>query len=412
MTERGLPIVDGAPACPFVAFADDRDERATSPDHRHRCYAEAQPAPRALAHQEAYCLSSAFPVCPTFQDWARREAARARPLDVPPGGSDDEDDLPPIVDDRPPRRTTPGTWAAPPPWLRGTPPGPGGGSAVSGAGAAAGSHHGPGPGRRDEPADQGEDAAAAGLAGAAGGGLAGSFADRLLGTAPGGAPQATPECRRGDAWDDEATDAAEEAAPDDEFDEADEAPPPPSRRGPAGAAGPGASARPGPRRPARERLDTGRTEDERERDAWAPAWERPRRLEAYPTLRSRRLSGLGLSPLLLAVLAVLLAGAALFFLPSLFIGSPGGGSPTPGVAASASPLASVEPTAEPAPTPFVYIVQAGDTMSKIAKKFGIPLGTLIAANATTVPNPDVLAVGDSVIIPSTLPTEIPGASAP
>ena len=68
MTERGLPIVDGAPACPFVAFADDRDERAASPDHRHHCYAESQPAPRALAHQEAYCLSSAFPVCPTFQD--------------------------------------------------------------------------------------------------------------------------------------------------------------------------------------------------------------------------------------------------------------------------------------------------------------------------------------------------------
>src|SRR5688572_3841577 len=78
MTDRGLPIVDGAPACPFVAFEDDRDERAASPDHRHRCYAEANPAPRALAHQEAYCLSSAFPVCPTFQDWARREAATAR----------------------------------------------------------------------------------------------------------------------------------------------------------------------------------------------------------------------------------------------------------------------------------------------------------------------------------------------
>src|SRR6187200_3498251 len=78
MTDRGLPIVDGAPACPFVAFEDDRDARATAPDHRHRCFAEARPAPRALAHQEAYCLSSAFPVCPTFQDWARREAARSR----------------------------------------------------------------------------------------------------------------------------------------------------------------------------------------------------------------------------------------------------------------------------------------------------------------------------------------------
>ena len=78
MSERGLPT-EGAPACPFVAFEDDRDGRATAPDHRHRCFAEARPAPRALAHQEAYCLSSAFPVCPTFQDWARREAAAARP---------------------------------------------------------------------------------------------------------------------------------------------------------------------------------------------------------------------------------------------------------------------------------------------------------------------------------------------
>ncbi len=70
--------MDGAPACPFVAFGDDREARSTSPDHRHRCFAETPPAPRAVAHQEAYCLSSAFPVCPTFQDWARREAAHAR----------------------------------------------------------------------------------------------------------------------------------------------------------------------------------------------------------------------------------------------------------------------------------------------------------------------------------------------
>ena len=74
--------MDGAPACPFVAFEDDRDARATAPDHRHRCFAEARPAPRALAHQEAYCLSSAFPVCPTFQDWARREAATARAAQI------------------------------------------------------------------------------------------------------------------------------------------------------------------------------------------------------------------------------------------------------------------------------------------------------------------------------------------
>ena len=110
MTERGLPIPDGAPACPFVAFDDDRDERAASPDHRHRCYAEGRPAPRALAHQEAYCLSSAFPVCPTFQDWARREAARSR-ADAPKPIEDEGDAL------GMPHRNPPRNWAAPPPWM-------------------------------------------------------------------------------------------------------------------------------------------------------------------------------------------------------------------------------------------------------------------------------------------------------
>src|SRR5437868_3471555 len=79
MTDRGLPTVDGAPACPFVAFEDARDDRSDRPDPRHRCYAESPPTPRARAHQEAYCLSANFPVCPTFQDWARREAARVTP---------------------------------------------------------------------------------------------------------------------------------------------------------------------------------------------------------------------------------------------------------------------------------------------------------------------------------------------
>src|SRR6478672_5358153 len=92
MTERGLPGMDGAPACPFVAFGDDREARSTSPDHRHRCFAESPAAPRALAHQEAYCLSSAFPVCPTFQDWARRESARARAGTPSPARRADADD--------------------------------------------------------------------------------------------------------------------------------------------------------------------------------------------------------------------------------------------------------------------------------------------------------------------------------
>jgi len=65
--------------CPFVAFDDERDLRAAVPDRRHRCYAVVDPEPRALAHQERYCLSPGFTTCPIIQDWAAREAARVAP---------------------------------------------------------------------------------------------------------------------------------------------------------------------------------------------------------------------------------------------------------------------------------------------------------------------------------------------
>ena len=75
MTERNATGSERQVVCPFVAFDDDRDHRSSVPDHRQRCFAESPAAARALAHQAAYCLSSAFPGCPTFIDWARREAA-------------------------------------------------------------------------------------------------------------------------------------------------------------------------------------------------------------------------------------------------------------------------------------------------------------------------------------------------
>ena len=131
MTEPGLPSVDGAIACPFVAFEGDRDSRATSPDLLHRCYAEVRPAPRALAHQQAYCLSSAFAVCPTFQDWARREAAQARSDSLAASAASDsagasnraanpaasDDDRPATTSGS--ERNPPRDWASPPPWMGG-----------------------------------------------------------------------------------------------------------------------------------------------------------------------------------------------------------------------------------------------------------------------------------------------------
>ena len=80
---RGSSFDSGPSACPFVALELDRDRRSERPDYRHRCYAEQVPAPRTIAHQEAYCLSPNFSRLPHLPDWALRAAAR--PVPLPPG---------------------------------------------------------------------------------------------------------------------------------------------------------------------------------------------------------------------------------------------------------------------------------------------------------------------------------------
>jgi LysM repeat protein len=115
-------------------------------------------------------------------------------------------------------------------------------------------------------------------------------------------------------------------------------------------------------------------------------------------------------PLLVAVVALALAAAVLFALPGLLgFGNPSAvSSPTPSAAPSVAE--SLAPTEVPEPTPRIYFVQSGDTMSKIAKKFGLPLADLIAANADNIPDPDKLNIGDQVIIPVPTPSELPAAS--
>src|SRR5436190_21305599 len=105
---------------------------------------------------------------------------------------------------------------------------------------------------------------------------------------------------------------------------------------------------------------------ERRRDPNAPEWESARPLEVFPTLRSRRLPELSLPPLLVAVVALALAAAVLFALPGLLgFGGPSAlSSGTPSPLVSTAP-ASLAPTAIPEPTPQTYIVQSGDTMSRI-----------------------------------------------
>jgi len=51
----------------------------------------------------------------------------------------------------------------------------------------------------------------------------------------------------------------------------------------------------------------------------------------------------------------------------------------------------------------VYEVQPGDTLSKIANRFGLSLQALLQANQQ-IPNPDVIRIGQKINIPGTAPT--------
>ncbi len=420
MTDRGLPSADASSACPFVAFEDERDERADRPDQRHRCYAEAEPAPRALAHQEAYCLSSAFPVCPVFQDWARREAAHARAgggaATAPPAmpeqaatvtgeadqtdrDGDDDRWRPPDESsvDAIPRRNPPRDWAAPPPWA----PGAGRNGGRAGEGSTQGTGF-----AAPHPTE--------------GQGLAGSAADRMTGSGeidPRSASRVEPRGR---------TVVDHPSSPAD-----------PELAGLVGAAGgaggtggaaTGRAVRgersapdgyPPVARSGRRPAVSSTRDHDRDRAAPAagssgygdgPVWERQRRYEAYPQIKTR----VGMPPLPRVVVmagALALAAVALFFLPALF----GGGADNPGVGASPSPTAAIatpspDPTPVPAPTPQVYVVEAGDTLSRIATSFGLTVDELLAANKDTIENPNLISVGDEIIIPVPPPDEVDGGS--
>jgi len=419
MTE---PTPTGALACPFVAFEDDRDARADVPDHRHRCYAEIRPAPRAIAHQEAFCLSPGFAACPTFQDWARREAARAKPSNdrselaglARPGrgperpsrpaddGEDDRaderpaersaDDLgsPPAVrpGDIPPARSKSRDWAAPPTWVAGSdddPYDPEAPPFLAGSGSA-------GTGRG--PADRDAAGAAAGLAGSRWLNEARSAssddpdladldrsleADRAARHAREPAARHEPDMSAEDIDDDDAIRPVASAV-----------------------ASPGRRANQVSRRPTSAGSESGR-----------PAWERSRRNEAYPTLKTR----IGMPPIprvALALGALVIAGIVMISLPFLLNlgGAPGVVTPSVSVAPSDATLSSGAPSASvgTAPSQQVYTVVSGDTITKIAKRFSMTTGQLLAANPQ-IKNANAIKPGDKITIPSAAPSnEITGAS--
>ncbi|MEO8208078.1 MAG: hypothetical protein ABI598_03500, partial [Chloroflexota bacterium] len=284
MSDAGLPIVESSIACPFVAFEDDREGRAQGPDARHRCYAEIRPAPRAMAHQEAYCLTSAFSVCPTFLDWARREAAQARSAPVadplaresPVRNEMSTASRPDDLSDDGARRNPPRDWQSPPPWMAST---------------------------RDEAddddddRDNGDDDVEAKAVPDRGSGLSGSLADRILGESPALEPWASTVAPGRTVSRPAEVELSADFALDDADDQPRESRVRVSRRRGA-ARGSGNERGSGPR--------------------FGPLWERSSRREAYPNLKTRM--GLGrfsASPLLLWVAALALAVVVVFSLPAI-----------------------------------------------------------------------------------------------
>jgi len=416
MTERGLPIVDAASACPFVAFEDDRDERSIRPDHRHRCYAEVRPAPRALAHQEAYCLAPAFPACPTFQDWARREAARARPVigpEEPPGRRAVESgrgiDRPPAADADRPARSGRRDWALPPPWAGG----PGIEPVARGEGSPPPEARGladaaPLPealppearGLADAPPlPEALPPEARGLADApaflvgrerAGSGAVGRSGAPSGASSPAGIGSPTgidsPAGIGGRV-------RGEVRGVDDDVDDVDDEDAPP-------ASGSGR-----PRRSAVRRPSVGDSRPA-ERSLRGPSWERPQRFEAYPTLKTRM--GMPDVPrVAVGFAALIIAALALFFIPPLLIRPSGdtGAAVTPTPTGSVESSASLAPTPIPSPTPQTYAIAPGDTLSKVAKQFGITLADLLAANPS-IKNPDKVSIGQEIVIPVPAPSVV------
>jgi LysM repeat protein len=111
---------------------------------------------------------------------------------------------------------------------------------------------------------------------------------------------------------------------------------------------------------------------------------------------------------------VVLAAVILFFLPAVLgIGGrdeASNPSASPSSAVEESP--SISPTPIPEPTPQVYVIKAGDTLSRIAREFNVSLDALLDANKDRISNPNRIRVGDEIIIPLPETTEVPAEPSP
>ena len=66
-------------------------------------------------------------------------------------------------------------------------------------------------------------------------------------------------------------------------------------------------------------------------------------------------------------------------------------------ATAATAVSSPSPSPSPAPREEVYTVEAGDTLSEIARRFDTTVEALVEAN--DLDDPDVLDIGDELTLP-------------
>jgi LysM repeat protein len=375
MEQTGSAPVGGPNACPFVALEFDRDRRADRPDYRHRCYAEPTPAPRAIAHQDQYCLSPRFAACPIFQDWATRAAAR--PLPAHATG----EEAAPVAEEAAAPETPAGEAAAP-----------------------------------QEPAEEQQLAAfetppPAGPEGAAEEGQAPleaplftAGAELAEGAEPAPAAPAAPAAGPGSVGD--SGEVAEPAAP---------------------AFLSGRSARPAihaSAKPPSSGSPSPAASEQMRREDVVPSWEIDGR---YGAQEPRQRDGRGQQIMTFVAVVVILAlgVAAVFIIPGLLAGGPGAspssqGSVPPGASASATSLSSLEPTLQPSPTAIpsltptptpevtfrTYRVKKGDTLLKIARHFKVNVDDILAANPQ-ITDPNHIEPGQTIVIPQPAPSASP-----
>ncbi len=70
------PAGEEVTVCPYLGTQENPSERLQEAGPTHRCYRTGKPLEIFHAHQEIYCLTSAYPSCEVFR-WAKASEERS-----------------------------------------------------------------------------------------------------------------------------------------------------------------------------------------------------------------------------------------------------------------------------------------------------------------------------------------------